>query len=545
MGKTITLYIFACLLLGSGVQAQDRIDSLLKATVPNDEHPGVIIGVVKSGELIYHGFRGSMNRAYQVPFNDSTVFGLASVTKQFTAAGIGVLVHQGRLSVEDDIRVWVPEMKDYGETIRIKHLLNHTSGIRNHNVLLDLSGFDYEHRGYTNAMIQELMFQQEGINNAPGEKMLYSNTNYVLLALIIERASGLDYHQFLKREIFNPLGMKDSFIQSDLHRIIENVAVPHYIDNDQFKTPKSLTLCVGAGGMGSTVEDLANWSQVLLAPSHPMSYLGSFLTEQDQLPNGQIMANARGLFIADYQGYKTIHHGGRDLGMRSQFICIPQLDLAVIVYTNSEDINANALSYEVIDCFINPAQKNTEEQTSTFTHSGNFDSFIGTYQELNSDLRMNTFEEQDTLKAISSFGREPNTLVAVSETNFQRSGSASVHYNFAPDPITQADLLVDFGGATFYFERIELNPQPTTQLKDFTGTFHSKELNTTYQLHIEEGQLILQIPNRSPMALKEGQKDEFGANRRTRYTFHRNENGEVVSFEVASEGTVKGILFYR
>ena len=282
-----------------------RIDALLLNEVADASHPGLTVGVIQDGHLIYHGSKGSVNLEYGVPYNDSTLFGLASVTKQFTSACIGVLKHQGKLSEQDDVRKYLPELAFYGDTIRIKHLLNHTSGIRNHNVLLDLAGFDFKHRGYTNEMIQELMFRQSGVNNAPGEKMLYSNTNYVLLALIIERVSSLPIHEFAKKELFDPLGMAHTFYRSDIEQVINNKAYPYYKEGDVFKQPVSLTLCVGAGGMKSTIPDLAKWARIFLEDSHEFSYLKEFVTQLDTLNNGELMKHARGMFISPYKGYTT------------------------------------------------------------------------------------------------------------------------------------------------------------------------------------------------------------------------------------------------
>ena len=186
---SIILSIFVISLWGQTTFPQ-TIDTILTRIVASVTGPGMTVGVVKDGQVISHNSRGNMNLEYNLPFNDSTRFDLASVTKQFTAACIGILVERKQLSIDDDVRRYIPELAFHGDTIKIKHLLNHTSGIRNHNVLLDLKGFDFAHRGYTNEMIQALMFRQRGVNNPPGEKMLYSNTNYVLLALVIERVSG-------------------------------------------------------------------------------------------------------------------------------------------------------------------------------------------------------------------------------------------------------------------------------------------------------------------------------------------------------------------
>ena len=147
----------------------ERIDALLDQEFTSKPGPGFTVGIIKKGKLVYQGQRGLANLVYRVPFNDSTIFDLASVTKQFTAACIAILQKQARLSVDDDVRKYIPELAFYGDTIRIKHLLNHTSGIRNHNILLELTGFDFKHRGYTNQMIQNLMFRQLGVNIAPSE----------------------------------------------------------------------------------------------------------------------------------------------------------------------------------------------------------------------------------------------------------------------------------------------------------------------------------------------------------------------------------------
>ncbi|MCT4665982.1 MAG: beta-lactamase family protein [Flavobacteriales bacterium] len=522
------------------------INKILNAHVNTESEPGVTVGIVKNGEIIYHENRGVMNLEYKLPFNDSTIFGLASITKQFTSACVGILVKQGKISIKDDVRKYIPELANYKKTIQIKHLLNHTSGIRNHNVLLDLQGFDYKHRGYTNKMIQELMFKQEGVNNSPGEKMLYSNTNYVLLALIIERVSKMKIEEFAKKEIFEPLKMHKTFYSESLENIVENRAYSYYKKNGEYHQPKSLTHCIGAGGMGSTIQDLSKWSNIFLNPKHNFFYLAQFITELDNLNNGQLMKHARGMFVSPYKGYKTYNHSGRDLGMRSQFICIPKKNLAIIVFTNSENINAVNISYEILNLFMDEVSPEENTKQTAYKHSINQkNEFSGIYQELNSDLRMEIFVENDTLKAISSFGRNATPLISKSINSFARIDNPSIVYTFQTEENSGADLLVDFGGAIFYFESIKLHKTPNKNLDDFIGNYYSDELNVTYSISNENNNLILSYPNNEGIQIKEGVKDTFGANRRTKYSFKRNKAGKVISFLIASEGTVKDILFKK
>lgn len=521
------------------------ISQILNSYVASESVPGITVGVVQNGELIYHVSRGAMNLEYNLPFNDSTIFGLASVTKQFTSACIGILEKRGQLSINDDVRKYIPELANYKEIIQIKHLLNHTSGIRNHNVLLDLQGFDYQHQGYTNEMIQELMFQQQGVNNIPGEKMLYSNTNYVLLALIIERVSGMKIEEFAKQEIFEPLKMYKTSYSKNLEDIVENRAYPYYKKSGQYQQPKSLTHCIGAGGMRSTVQDLAKWSNVFLNPDHDFYYLADFITELDTLNSGELMKHAQGMFVSPYKGFTTYNHSGRDLGMRSQFICIPEKKLAVIVYTNSEDINAVNVSYEILNLFVDETSDEHQKQKKHKHSISQKKRFEGIYQELNSDLRMEVFIKNDTLKAISSFGRNATPLISKSVNSFVRIDNSSIVYTFQTKENTGTDLLVDFGGAIFYFETIELALNPNQNLNEFVGNYYSDELNVTYSITIENDNLILDYPNNKGILIKEGAKDTFGANRRTKYTFIRSKNGMIMSFMVASEGTVKDILFEK
>ncbi|MCT4639465.1 MAG: beta-lactamase family protein [Bacteroidales bacterium] len=540
------LLLFVTISSFGQTEITNKVDSLLKTKIESELAPGITIGIVKGDKLIYQNSAGCMNLEYNVPYNDSTVFGLASVTKQFTTACIGVLEAQRKLSVNDDIRAYIPELAYHNDTIRIKHLLNHTSGIRNHNVLLDLKGFDYEHRGYTNKMIQELMFRQRGVNNLPGAKVLYSNTNYVLLALLVERVSGKKIHEFSRNELFAPLNMKQTFYMSDIRAVIKNRAYPYYKEKGRYKQPKTLTLCVGAGEMESTVYDLSLWSQIFLNPNHKFSYLKDFITHQDTLISGELMSHARGMFVSPYKGYTTYNHSGRGLGMRSQFICVPDLNIGVIVYTNSEHINAVNTSYEILDLFIDKTEVVEKETTLSKNYrKKKLKRYIGTYQELNSDLRMTIFIERDTLKAISSFGNDPVPLTCKGDNKFCRQNNPFVTYSFMLPKSSETDLQVDFGGAIFYFERIKLAKKSDANLQQYTGAYYSKELDVTYNITLSDNKLILNYPNNKNIVLRQGEENVFGANRRTKYSFIKNRKGEVTSFKVAAEGTVKNILFKK
>ena len=544
--RTLILLLFNITILTAQNNLTTKIDSIIDLQNIEKESPGLTIGVFKGNQFIYHGHRGLANLEYDVPFNKNTVIGLASITKQFTAACIAKLEKQQKLSVNDDVRKYIPELKFYGDTIRIRHLLNHTSGIRNHNVLLDLQGFDLKHRGYTNTMIEALMFQQKGVNNKPGEKVLYSNTNYVLAALIVKRVSGKNIDEFAKEEIFEPLGMTQTFYRNNLERVIKNRAYSYYKRGGVYQQPKSLTLCIGAGGMGTTIPDMAKWLDLLLHPQGALASIPAFLAVQDPLLDGKEVSSARGVFVAPYRGYRTINHGGRGLGMRAQLLAIPELELAVIAFANSEHLNPEELSYKIADLFITTSKEEVVVEKKDYQHTKkDLESFAGAYQELNSDLLMQVKVERDTLWAKSSFGRRYIPLSSLSNYQFYRGDDRSVVYDFSPNKKDEKQLNVNFGGATFYFEPIKLVDPTSVEIKDFEGVYYSEELNTTYRISEGEKGLILSYVNNPAIPLYPSQKDEFGSRRRTKYSFNRDKKGQVISFYVASEGTVKNILFKR
>jgi CubicO group peptidase (beta-lactamase class C family) len=542
------LYVIFLCYLPFNSFSQENIEQSLQEiinTVSNSNQPGLSIGLVQNGKLTHQVQAGFSNLEHDVLIDENTVFGLASITKQFTAGCIGVLVKDKKLRLEDDVRKYIPELPDFGNVIQIQHLLNHTSGLRNHNVLLDLKGFDYDYTGYNNAQIQALIFKQKGVNSKPGERMLYANSNYVLLALIVERLSGMSLDEFAQVSIFQPLEMKRTFFLSDNRRIVKNRAQTYYTQKGNLKQQKSLTTCIGAGGLMSTIEDLALWSNIFTVKEHSFAWLADFITKEQQLNDKTPLSYAQGVFVDTYSDTKTIHHSGRGRGMRSQIISIPSKKISVIVLTNTANIGAVDISYQVLDLFL-PKKAIVSKKAKKYKHTkGALKQFTGEYQELNSDLGMSIFIENDSLKAKSSFGRNAVNLTVLEKGRFQREGNATVVHQFFDKNTQDWDMSVSFGGAAFYFERVVYVDAKEVNVEDYAGEYFSEELDIEYKLSNKAGKLYLSYHNNPSIELFSGQKDEFGSRRRTRYVFNRNGVGEVTSFTIGAEGTVKDILFVK
>jgi CubicO group peptidase (beta-lactamase class C family) len=519
----------------------EKIDAILKS-YDKQKSPGLSIGIVQNGNLIYAKGIGFASLENKINNDTKTVFSIASIAKQFTASCIWALVKEKKLSLEDDIRKYLPEMPNYGAPIKIKHLLNHTSGIRNYHTIMDLQGFDYDSEYYNNETVLQLALNQKGLNNRPGEKVLYSNTNYNLLTTIIEHVSGKNLNEFAKEKLFKPLQMKSSCFKISNTQTIENKAIGYQFIESKYVSNTSSQESYGAGSMASTAEDIIKWMAVLNGTNLEFKSLSNFLIHCEKLENGEKAKYARGVMVDNYKGYKTISHSGYGWGGQSQLITIPEKNIGIIIMTNLESINPTPISYQILDLFIN---EETVEKSNRkkLNKNENFNKHIGQFKELYSAMKMEILMENDTLKAKGSQAKKGIGLLAFEKNKFYRINNESVTYDFTKNK--NHDLIISFGGTPFYFKKAEFVKPETVNIDEFVGTYHSEELKTTYLFFKKNNKLCLTYKNNENIALSTIELDEFGNNARTSYQFKRNQHNQVISMQLSSEGTVKNITFIK
>ncbi|MDG1260656.1 MAG: serine hydrolase [Flavobacteriales bacterium] len=521
------------------VESFPTLDSLCQQ-VFDENGPAAGIMVSKDGANVYSYFSGFDDIDQAIPASDGTVFSMASISKQFTAAGIFILKERGMLSLDDDIRMHFPDMLAYNkEPIRISHLLHHTSGIRNYNVLAYLGSKEDEIT--TNEGIYRLLLRQRGVSNRPNERMLYSNSNYVLLAELIEKVAKKPFHQFMRDEVFLPLGMDAAFFVSDSIKANPSGVLRYYFEGEEYVNQNSKALVVGPGGMGSNLPDLLKWTTVFEGGHSGWPSLGEFLTEQLPLSNGEENSYANGVFVSTYKGYQVVHHSGRTRGSRSQLISIPELRLSVVIGANTNAFNVVDLSYDVLDYFL---EDDSIEEEKPFEGVINYERLLGTYQEQHSDLAMTIYSSNDTLYAKSSFGRNGVPLRPIGHFLFERFSTASVTYSFPPYS-EEYDLLVDFNGAAFRFEKVEMVNPEKVDLSLYEGAYYSSDLDLIYTFRVKDDALVLSFGEQDDLPLHTCRKDEFGSFDRTVYEFGFDAAGEALGFVLASEGTVFGIRFEK
>ncbi|WP_179009310.1 serine hydrolase domain-containing protein [Winogradskyella forsetii] len=540
--RCLLVCFFMCCISTAQEEIVQKIDALLEVYDTNDA-PGLSVKVIHQGKSIYAKGFGLSSLDYTVKNSDSTIFDIASLAKQFTASAIWALSKEGKISLDDDIRLYLPEFPEYEEQVKIKHLLNHTSGIRNYHTLMYLAGFNYDTSYYDNSTVLGLAVRQKSLNHLPGEKVSYSNTNYNLLAIIVERIVDQNLNTYLKLKILDPLEMHSSFVRVEHGNPIKNKSVGYQKKKNSFKFNTNDQLSYGAGSMGSSVNDMAIWMQMLNEQNEEFKSLAQFLKEIEVLSSGKKAKYARGLMIDTYKGYEVIGHSGQGYGGRSHLIAIKEHQIGIVVLTNLESINATGIAYQILDVLLDDQNFQNENTINASFEKQDLNNFVGEFKEINSDMTMTLFVENDTLKSKGSLGKMSVALVQFDKNKFHREQSEQVKYDFSPS--ATHDMIISFGGTPFFFERAKFIDADSVVLNAFGGCFYSEELDVTYRFFVENESLKLAFKGNEKVNLKPIQLNQFGNNDRTLYHFIKDESNSVTGMLLSCDGTVKEIVFKK
>ena len=341
-----------------------KVDQLF-AEWNNPDTPGAALAVTKDGETIYKQGYGTANLEYDIPITPTTIFDIASVSKQFAAFAIATLAHEGQLSLDDDIRVHLPDVPDFGPTITIQHLLHHTSGLRDWVQSLVIAGVEMEDV-IAFKHILKMVRHQKALNFEPGTAYSYSNTGYNLLSEIVERVTGDSFREWTDANIFKPLAMTNTHFHDDHQMILKNRAYSYQVvENGDFKHAINNTTALGSSSLYSTVEDLAKWmlnfentrigEQIVLNQMH----------QRGVLNNGERISYALGLNIGEYRGLKTVDHSGSWRGFRSHLIRFPDQKFGVVILCNLDTFNPLRLAEKVADLYLADVLAPVEEASES------------------------------------------------------------------------------------------------------------------------------------------------------------------------------------
>ena len=328
---------------------EGKVDQLM--AMYDEDTPGSVVAVVEDGEIIFSKGYGNANLEYRIPNTPSTPYHVASVSKQFTAYAIAMLAHQGKLTLEDDVRTYIPELHDFGETITLRHLANHTSGLRDQWTLWAMSG------GVMDDVIRQedlfgLIERQEALNFSPGAEYMYSNSGYLLLATVVERVTGEAFGDWMRANIFEPLDMHATQIYDDHERIVEGRAYSYRDGAEGIQKAVLSYANSGATSLFTTVEDLAKWLRNMHTTTVGAPEVWTQMQERGILANGDTLGYALGIGVGEYRGLRRLQHGGADAGYRTILSYYPEIDAGVIVFSNVASFNMRMSPNRIAEIFF-------------------------------------------------------------------------------------------------------------------------------------------------------------------------------------------------
>ncbi|MEZ5040335.1 MAG: serine hydrolase domain-containing protein [Saprospiraceae bacterium] len=354
--KSFISYILFLSLFGLNAFSQNKqiiipeIDSLIQSKI-KEGAPGVVIGVIKNGAFVHKKAYGLANLDYDIPLTTSSVFRIASTSKQFTAASIILLEQQGKINLNDDIRKYLNDFPFYGDTIRIKHLIYHTSGLRDYTGLMYLCGLEDDYP-YTPKDLYQLIIRQKGLDFEPGTQFSYSNTGYFLLSKIVESKTGSSLNTYAKDNLFIPLEMKNTHFHDNHKLIVKNRAYGYSFGKDTYEIAMSNNDIVGDGGIFTTLDDLKLWDDNFY--SHKVGGIGWYkkMVTPGELNDKSTIPYAGGLFIRTFRGLKKINHTGWYAGFKSSIAQYPEEKTTIIILANSPDLEPPILTNQIAEIVL-------------------------------------------------------------------------------------------------------------------------------------------------------------------------------------------------
>jgi len=504
--------------------APRKIDKIF-APYNNKHSPGCSVGVIRDGSFALRKSYGEASLELGASLSSYSVFYMASVSKQFTAAGIVLAAEQGFLSLDDDVRKYIPELPYYGYTITLRQMLHHTSGFRDFLALTDLSGRDTSALSSSDDVLK-LIARQKGLNNVPGEEFVYSNSNYFLLGIVVKRATGKSLAEFAAANIFRPLGMTHTLFYDDNSVVVPNrVAAYDPGKEDSFRVDWSAIFdIVGSGGLMSNVDDLLLWDRNFYSSKIGKGTLIRELETHGVLNNGHLINYGLGLWLGEYRGLKTVEHSGGTFGYRTELLRFPEQRFSVIVLCNVANADVEGLARRISDLYLETQLK----PEASSTRSGAFPDpapFAGTYLDPRTHM-------------IYTFTAVNGNLMAWG-SNLRRLG-ANEFSDLVGNPIvfksangTMTAMLTLQGETYFSGDRVPHIHVSESALSGFTGNYHSDELEATYKLSLVNGTLTLKNGDQPPVNLNPVAANEFQA----------GDLGTIV-FQVAGNSHVSGLTLF-
>jgi CubicO group peptidase (beta-lactamase class C family) len=512
------------------------------------DSPGCALAVIKDSQIIYKRGYGMADLDHDIPIKPDTPFHVASVSKQFTAFAILLLAQQGKLSLDDKVQKYITELREFDQLITIRHLLHHTSGLRDQWNLLIMSGWRLGEDVVRDDDILDLVSRMKELNFKPGAQHLYCNTGYTLLAYIVKRVSGQSLREFAEANIFKPLGMTRTIFRDDHAIVVKQQAYAYNPGpNGAFKLSVPNYDTVGASSLVTTVEDLARWDQNFYDKKVGGDWVIEQMQIRGQLNDGEQIPYARGVVIGSYKGLKVVEHSGGDAGYRSHLMRFPDQRFSVACLCNHGGTNPGRFARQVADVYLasgmasEPAKSASPIAAITLTEQ-ELKNKVGAYWEATSE-EMGRISINDGKLQLSVTGL--NAPLVPVEANRFRVAEPPVEAVFEASPEGSPLRLILNIPDRKPIKMDAMPPADISKLSEYEGAYYSEEIDSTYYVTLKDSNLVVTRKKAGATQLTPRFRDAFGSPGILGvFRFTRDAQNRVNGFRL-SAGRIRNFLFVK
>ncbi|MBC7889308.1 MAG: beta-lactamase family protein [Ferruginibacter sp.] len=531
MGLFSALQVYAQ--TGSWTDTAARIENIFSRYKPNN--PGIQVAVSRNGLLLFSKAWGMADLEHAVPLTTSSVTEAGSVSKQFTAAAILLLEQEGKLSLDDGVRKYIPELPEYERPVSIRQMMQHTSGLKDWGSIAAIGGWPRSTKTYSNEDALYIISRQKTLNNQPGDEFIYSNSNYNLFAIIVKRVSGMSLYDFCRKKIFDSAGMKHTEWRANFRKIVPNRAIAYSKGGEGYLTNMPNEYVYGNGGLLTTTEDLVKWNDYYAGGK-----LGNPSLLQKQITSGKLTNGiqhnyAAGLFIEKYRGLDLWTHNGATAGYRSNLDYFPSLGLSIAWLSNTSEFDGNPfnLSIALREIFVpKPPTETAIKQPPAITlDAEKLKTLTGWYRNSRDGSGINLFIKDALLNSNTGLWIKP-----VADNIFM------VGYNkieFLPG--NQRIWFITPAKDSTLFTRMDSANINAGNLEEYTGEYYSDETETKFAVQAKNGKLVLLQKPSNEFVLKPTYKDGFESAAGPVW-FERDKKKKIIQLKI-SVGRARNIRF--
>jgi CubicO group peptidase (beta-lactamase class C family) len=463
---------------------------------------------------------------HDTPITLDTIFEAGSVSKQFTAAAVLLLVREGKLSLDDPVRKYIPELHSSTDAVTIRQILHHTAGLRDWGSLAGVAGWPRGTRTYSHADVLDILSRQRELNFPPGTEWSYSNSGYNLAAILVSRVSGASFADFTRARIFEPLGMTSTSWRDDFTRIVKRRAIGYSEQQGRFSISMPFENVHGNAGLLTTIDDLLKWNANFDRPIVGDAALLSELQRRAVLNDGRTHEYALGLYVDTYRGVAEVDHSGGTAGYRAHLGRYPDQQVSVAVLCNVTSADPTNYAKTVAALFLTGLQTPTAPVPSYTLTRTEGERLAGLYRSRLPVGASNIVYTDENGLSVQNLGR----LIATSATRFLMDGG----YRFEFNENGQMRTIDEFGTVVAY-DRVEAARPSAVQLKEYVGRYFSDEIETALDVAADGSRLVIRRRPDFTAALTPVYADGFNSGALGWVVFRREGSGRVDGFSISQD----------